>query len=293
MSVGCKVAVGLDRNGARNAGILIAMTAAAGLLIAPTLAIAGGSGPTGPSTAVKFEAIPGSKVKRVILTARAVERLGIETGKISEQVITRTQMVGGQVTHPLQIQAEQKIARGGFGGFGQAQARPVSVTAQPPADDGAYMRLTLSQEEWDRVAKDAPARVMPLATRGKFPKEIGAVRASLPPLFDPKRSMLHVYYIVPGKDHGLKVNDRMRVELQLSGSNKKQKVVPYSAVYYDGKGEPWVYTTSKPRVYERKRVSVERVVGKLSVLKSGPPLGTEVVTVGTSLLFGAEVIYKR
>ena len=294
MSVGSKVALRLDRNGARSAGIMVAMTAAAGLLIAPTIATAGGSGPTGPSTAVKFEAIPGSKVKRVILTARAIERLGIETDKISEQVIVRTQMVGGQVTHPLKIQAEQQISRRGFGSFGEAQAQPVSVKAPPPpAEDGAYLRLALSQEEWDRVDKDVPARVTPLATRGKLPKEITAARTSMPPLYDPKRSMLNVYYIVSGKDHGLKANDRMRVELQLSGSKDKQKVVPYSAVYYDSEGKPWVYTTEKPRVYERKRVSVERVVGKHAVLKSGPPVGTEVVTVGSSLLFGAEVIYKR
>ncbi|MDH3700003.1 MAG: hypothetical protein OEU46_01705 [Alphaproteobacteria bacterium] len=293
MNVDHVVAVTPNRDGRRIAGGFIAMTAMTALFLAPAVVQAGGSGPTGPSTAVKFEPVPGSKIKRVILTARAVERLGIETGKISEQRIIRKQMVGGQITHPLKIQAEQKIARGGFGSFGQAQVKTVAARPQLPNESGAYLRLTLSEEEWNRVAKNVPARVLPLATRGKLPKEVSAIRAKLPPLLDPKRSMLRVYYIVPGTEHSLKVGDRMRVELQLSGSNKKRKIVPYSAVYYDGKGKPWVYTTAKPLVYERKRVSVERIVGELAVLTGGPPVGTEVVTVGSSLLFGAEVIYKR
>jgi hypothetical protein len=107
-----------------------------------------------------------------------------------------------------------------------------------------------------------------------------------------KRSMLSLYYVVPGKDHGLTVNDRMRVELQLSGSNVKKKVVPYSSVYYDAKGDAWIYVNTKPLVFERRRVGVERVAGELAVLSDGPPVGTPVVTVGAALLYGAEIFGK-
>ena len=105
--------------------------------------------------------------------------------------------------------------------------------------------------------------------------------------------MLTVYYVVLKKNNGLTMNDRMRVKLTLSGSGRTEKVAPYGAVYYDGKGLPWVYVQTKPLTYERKRIVVDRIVGDDAVLKDGPPLGTQVVSVGASLLFGAEVIYKR
>ena len=85
----------------------------------------------------------------------------------------------------------------------------------------------------------------------------------------------------------------MRVELQLAGSNENRKVTPYSSLYYDGKSKAWVYVQTKPLVYERQRVEVERIVGEQAVLKDGPPVGTDVVTVGAPLLYGAEVIYKK
>ena len=68
------------------------MAAMAALLLAAAAPAAAG--------AVKFESTPGSTVKRVILTAKAAERLGIELGKVSEQRIVRKQMFGGQVIHP-------------------------------------------------------------------------------------------------------------------------------------------------------------------------------------------------
>lgn len=275
------------------AGGLVTLTAVAALMLAPVAVQAAGSGPAGPSTAVKFEKVPGSHVKRVILTARAVERLGIKTGKIGEQRIIRKQMVGGQVTHPLRIQAEQKMAKSSFGGFAQPAVVKTPAPVIKPAAGETWVRVTLSQEEWDRVAKNETARLMPLATRPGLKKEVAANLSKMPPIADRKRSMLNLYYVVEGKGHGLKVNERMRVELQLTGTKKKRMVVPYSAVYYDGKGEPWVYTTAKKLTYERKRVTVDRVVGGLAVLNDGPPVGTEVVTTGSSLLFGAEVIYKR
>ncbi|MGH8458762.1 MAG: hypothetical protein ACRESV_05375, partial [Nevskiales bacterium] len=149
-----------------------------------------------------------------------------------------------------------------------------------------------SPREWDRLAKDKPARLLPLDTRSKLAHEVWAQPSGMQPLEDMKRSMLSVYYVVPGKDHGLTVNTRMRVELQLSGSEEKQKVVPYSAVYYDAKGNAWVYVNGTPLTYERQRIAVERVVGDLAILSAGPSVGTPVVTVGAALLYGAEIFGK-
>jgi hypothetical protein len=112
------------------------------------------------------------------------------------------------------------------------------------------------------------------------------------PQEDTKRTMLTMYYVVPGKDHGLTMNSRVRVELPTAGMEEKQKVVPYSAVYYDGKGAAWVYVNTKPLTFERQRIGVDRVVGDLAVLSDGPPTGTPIVTVGAPMLFGTEIFGK-
>lgn len=142
------------------------------------------------------------------------------------------------------------------------------------------------------MAKDKPARLQALFTRDKLDGVVLAQPSGMVPVEDAKRLMLTLYYRVPGKDHGLTLNSRMRVELQVSGNEDKQKVVPYSAVYYDGKGAAWVYVNTKPLAFERQRIGVERVVGDLAVLSDGPPVGTPVVTVGASLLYGAEIFGK-
>lgn len=253
---------------------------------------------------VKLEDIAGSAVKRITLTQKAAIRLGIETGKVSEELIVRRQMVGGLVVAASQVrqQPEEQAASGGFGGFVRQASAPV---AQPAAaaggsapekdrsvEKGAWLLVTLSPAEWERLAKDKPARLLPLATRDGMSKEIAARPSGLAPVADGKRSMLHLYYVVPGADHGLELSKRMRVELQLNGSDQKRKVVPYSSVYYDPKGNPWVYVNPEPLVFHRQRIDVERIDGNFAVLKDGPPVGATVVTVGAPLLYGTEIFKK-
>jgi hypothetical protein len=315
-----------NRNAGMPHGEFVAVAAAMFLLV-PALAhaaSAGGSEPASKSSAVVLESIPGSTAKRVILTARAAERLGIEVGKVAEAAVVRRQMVSGLIIRPMDKAPEQKPASGTFGGFGQSPAAleakpksivgarsniatvasasplpPLPISATPSAEGAptpilgeAWVLVTLSQGEWDRLAKDKPARLLPLATRDKLANELVAQPSGMQPIEDPKRSMLTLYYTVPGKDHGLALNSRMRVELEVAGSDEKQKILPYGAVYYDAKGAAWVYVNSKPLTFERQRIVVERVVGDLAVMSEGPPVGTPVVTVGAALLYGTEIFGK-
>jgi hypothetical protein len=171
-------------------------------------------------------------------------------------------------------------------------SQPAAVRASSPAASEAWLLITLSQGEWEQIAKDQPARVLPLFTRDKSAHELVARPSGMQPHEDSKRSMLRLYYVVQGKEHGLEFNKRMRVELPLAGSNEMYKVVPYSAVYYDAKGAPWVYVNPQPLRYERQRVTVDRIVGDVAVLSDGPPTGTPVVTTGAALLYGTEVFGK-
>jgi len=317
-------------------GGLIALAAMTTLLVAPRgghAADPGGAGPAGKTPAVKLEPIPGSTAKRVILTAKAAERLGIETGKVGEEPIVRRQMVSGLITPPMGKPIAQKPASGGvaapaagstsrppaagfadfgrapaagFADFGRAPAarppepppaaapapQPVAAPAAVPVAGEVWVLVTLTPGELERLAKDRPARLLPLATREKPTKEVVAQPSGVAPVEDSKRSMLSLYYIVAGKDHGLALNNRMRVELELAGSAEKQKFVPYSAVYYDAKGTAWVYVNTNPLTFERQRIAVDRVIGDVAVLAEGPAVGTPVVTVGASLLYGAEIFGK-
>jgi hypothetical protein len=302
----------------------------------------GNRGSPAKSAAVRLETIPGSTAKRVILTAKAAERLGIETSKVREEPIVRKQMVSGLVTLPV---APQPLAMQASTGFASvtlnaalaaswqpaaspaarqtfavpATARQFAVpgkgTAHPPAlpaaaaaphpageldappppapiHGEAWVLVTLSPGEWDKLAKEKPARVLPLATREGQVKEMVARPSGRPPMEDAKRSMLTLYYVIPDKDHGLTVNTRVRVELQQTGSEERRKVVPYGAVYYDAKGATWAYVNTEPLVFERRRIGVERIVGDLAVLSDGPSVGTEVVVVGAPLLYGSEIFGK-
>jgi hypothetical protein len=322
------------------------LAAVALFFLAPTATVAADSaGPpaAAKSGAVTLEAIPGSTTKRVILTAKSAQRLGIETGVVGEESIPRKQMVSGLIVNPVDKQPEQKPGGGTFGGFGQtgaatpktdkgsvspakmpagmpagfqklvadastlqqsapalrpvagspnrALAAPAATTASAQGD--AWVQVTLSPGELERLTKDKPARLLALSTRDKLHNDLFAQPTGMVPVEDTKRSMLTVYYVVPGQqDHGLTLNSRVRVELPFAGNEEKQKNVPYSAVYYDGKGTPWVYVNTKPLTYERQRIGVDRVVGDLAVLSEGPPVGTPIVTVGASLLFGTEIFGK-
>ena len=280
----------------------LAVLAVAPLLLAaaPTLAAdTGGMPSAGKSSVVTLEKMPGTDAKRVVLSAKAAERLGIQTAPVGEQAIVRRQMVSGLVIQPLEKAAMAKpasVGLGTFGGYGQpagAQpAQPAGAPAKTLAAGDAWVLVTLSQGEWERLAKDKPARVLPLSLREQSGKEITAMPSGMPPDEDVKRSMLRLYYTVPSKDHGLSLNERTRVELELAGSDAKQKVVPYSAVYYDSKGVAWVYVNPKPLTFERRRIVVERVEGDVAALSDGPPVGTQVVSVGAALLYGTEIFGK-
>ncbi|MGA8514243.1 MAG: hypothetical protein WB821_05665 [Burkholderiaceae bacterium] len=309
--------------------------------------------PAGTVAPVTLEKIPGTTVKRVTLSAKAAQRLGIELGKVTQESVTRRQMVSGLITAAVDQQPGNNKPGGGFGGFGPGGAAPAGAAAPTGKPSGmdkvsslttaalvtapngaaqlvagqgkvipamaqvaqgtgalgavaaaqtapasatgagdAWVLVNLSPGEWERLAKDKPARLLALGTREQSAAEIFAQPTGLPPIEDMKRTMLSVYYTVPGRDHGLAMHSRMRVELQLTGNESNLKVVPYSAVYYDGKGEPWVYVNTKPLTYERQRIAVERMVGNVAVLSDGPAVGTPIVTVGAAMLYGTEIFGK-
>jgi hypothetical protein len=77
-------------------------------------------------------------------------------------------------------------------------------------------------------------------------------------------------------------------QVAVGGRSTSSIVVPYSAVIYQGDGSSWAYAEVAPRVFVREPLTVAAVQGDTAVLSKGPADGTKVVTVGASLLVGAE-----
>ena len=68
----------------------------------------------------------------------------------------------------------------------------------------------------------------------------------------------------------------------------QETVMPYDAVIYGADGKAYAYTAPEPLTYVRQEISIDHVAGDSVVLSDGPPVGTEVVTVGTAEVYGTE-----
>jgi hypothetical protein len=64
--------------------------------------------------------------------------------------------------------------------------------------------------------------------------------------------------------------------------------LPASAVYFDAKGEAWVFISTAPLTFAHHPVTVLRLGAKTALLSSGPSVGAEVATVGVPELYGAD-----
>ena len=82
---------------------------------------------------------------------------------------------------------------------------------------------------------------------------------------------------------------RVALQTNLVRPRGDDVTVDYPALVYDKVGKPWVFTVVEPRTYVRAPVLVKEVRDSLVILSSGPPAGTEVVTVGAIELWGTEL----
>ena len=82
---------------------------------------------------------------------------------------------------------------------------------------------------------------------------------------------------------------RVALQTTVVGARGAELTVHHAALVYDKKGLPWVFAVIGPRIYARSAVTVKQVDGDVVTLSSGPPAGTEVVTVGAIELWGDEL----
>ncbi len=90
---------------------------------------------------------------------------------------------------------------------------------------------------------------------------------------------------------------RLDIQTQLTRTanvdGEQRTLIPYSAVIYGVEGEAWVYTNPEPLTFVRASIDVDTIDGDMAVVSAGPPIGTEVVTVGGAELYGAEFEFQE
>lgn len=73
-----------------------------------------------------------------------------------------------------------------------------------------------------------------------------------------------------------------------AGPSSGELTVPSGSLLYDPDGKTFVYTSPKELVFVRADVTVLRINGSSVILTAGPAVGTPVVIVGASELFGVD-----
>ena len=217
------------------------------------------------------EPIEGSNLKRVVLTAKAAERLNIQTVPVREEQVTRTRTVGGVVVAVLE---------GDTAGSSGIWVRVLlNVSDLNQVDRGQSVLIRLLDDEDDGEDQDDDLE----AEADEPPEGLGVDDSD-----DNDLEEGALYYVVANADQSLIPGQRVWVQLPLLGSGTSRLIVPYAAVIYDVNGETWVYINPEAQVFIRQSVSIDYIEGDLAFLTDGSSAGTDVVTVGGAELYGAE-----
>ena len=200
---------------------------------------------------------PGSKFKTVVLTPKAVERLGIQTMKVIQQNWVRTLSVSGNV---LNIDGHMVLR--------------VAISGKVDRPMSGATALISSQEG---LRIDEPVALPPVTARQTEEAGKGEVRVGE-----------YVDFSFEGVGQEVEAGSRLWVKIAVGEGEKMHKFISYASVIYDAGGKTWTYMSPKENSFLRTPVDIEFIDGDMAVLRAGPPQGTVVATVGTLELYGAE-----
>jgi hypothetical protein len=221
------------------------------------------------------EEIPGSDLKRVVLTEKAAERLGIQTAMVREKQVTLRQTIVGEVL---------------------AEREGVAANSNQ-----RWVRAQFNESDFELVARDQPAQILALSGDNQDEEDIDEGEENNGWMAEPDETFgldddedndsldTAIYYSVDGANSNLVPGQRVLVEVALSESGKLQTTIPYAALIYEVDGGTWVYVKDSDSLsFVRESVTVDHVEGDLVYLIEGPSVDTQVVTTGAAELFGAE-----
>jgi RND family efflux transporter MFP subunit len=152
--------------------------------------------------------------------------------------------------------------------------------------DRVWVRVALYAGEVENVARDQPARVVPLGSSADA-DSIEAQPVTAPLSANPGAATVDLYYALVNRGRRFRPGERVSVRLPRVDT-ATSLVVPVAAILHDAYGGTWVYEAVEPGLYTRQRVSVVDILGDEAMLGAGPDPGTRVVTDGAAELFGVE-----
>jgi hypothetical protein len=153
---------------------------------------------------------------------------------------------------------------------------PAAAVAEPTR---TVVRVPLSASDQNQIVAGQGIKVLPLVPNAMVsgvPGQPATVAGESGALF----------YVADSA--GVTAGQRVRVEVPIQGGGAQRRMLPYSSVIYDLKGDAWTYTSPAPLTYVRERVTIDFIQGDNAVLSQGPAAGTAVVTTGAAELFGTE-----
>lgn len=240
------------------------------LLLSMAAVLLTGCSPEGPQIEkilpAVIEEIEGSEFKRVVLTAKAAERITVQTAPVFEMAIEPRIKVGGEVV----------VARS----LGE-------TTAQ---SSNSFIRVTLAKSGSQDVDAKGAAFIIPITGSSDI-KPLSARSVDLVGVVDDGEEdddLEDIYLELDDDDFEFSEGERVFVDLPLAVGQVQRKVVPYSAVLYGVNGETWVYVNLEPLVFVRQRITIDFIDGDQVFLIEGPAVDVPVVTMGVAELFGAE-----
>ena len=257
----------------------------------------------------RLEQVAGSEIPRVILLARAAERIGIETGEVREVGAKRWKLLIGEVvtlasatgtdTAATAPQMQIRVAAEGEWAM-NSELELLALASDAQLEPGDYGDAYDPFEDLDAAngaehfgaddIDDAKVvMVVPIggdaATHQQYMARLVLASTNTQPEVQPDNAR---YFAPVEPDASLMPGQDVFVRVASPGGGDTAKIVPYSSVIYDVSGDSWLYTNPEPLVFVRQKIVIERILGSVVVLSLGPEVGTVVVSVGAAELMGVE-----
>jgi hypothetical protein len=291
--------------------MMSAMFAAIAAGVAPSVAIAEGA-----NRPARLEKVEGSEFPHVILLELAAKRLGILTTEVHMEDAKRWLVLIGEVEQASLAKAQSlAVTDSGAAVAGSGDAAGLQMWIRVPGDGEAAMD---SQQRLLNIARGGDEdsdsddyadasdpfddaddgdgddaddmKVVMVVPIGP----VSAVKSYKARALEAAANMpadgryFELVSLAGNAQDALKPGQRVFVRVAQPDSSKTAKIVPYSAVIYDVRGDSWLYANPEPLVFVRHKIVIERILGNVVVLSDGPPAGTRIVSVGAAELMGVE-----
>lgn len=241
--------------------------------------------------AMLSDQVVGSKAVEEARAGREVARAALGAARAQRQQLTAPSGRAG-LMRPLRIDAP-------IGGVLRevrvAPRQQVTVGAalfEIASDDLRWVRVAVPSGELRAMNPAGEALVGDLSAAAEQPLVRAPPAHPAPNTAQPLQGTVDRYFVVSDASR-FQLGQRVAVWLELSG-DEECPVIPAAAIVYDPAGSAWVYESTAPRVFERRRVEVIRTESALAILsprsflKNGVRRNGTVVTAGAMELYGSE-----